>query len=69
MAPKGKKKKKKKDNVNHSFGLILEVKLTLVEIHRELMLLSLILPQIFTPTPVFLPGESQGRGSLLGCCL
>ena len=21
------------------------------------------------PTPVFLPGESQGRGSLLGCCL
>ena len=20
------------------------------------------------PTPVFLPGESQGRGSLLGCC-
>ena len=66
MAPKG---KKKKDNANHSFGLILEVKLTLVEIHCELMLLSLILPQIFTPTPVFLPGESQGRGSLLGCCL
>ena len=21
------------------------------------------------PTPVFLPGESQGRGSLEGCCL
>ena len=21
------------------------------------------------PTPVFLPGEPQGRGSLLGCCL
>ena len=21
------------------------------------------------PTPVFLPGESQGRGSLAGCCL
>ena len=20
------------------------------------------------PTPVFLPGESQGRGSLMGCC-
>jgi len=20
-------------------------------------------------TPVFLPGESQGRGSLMGCCL
>ena len=21
------------------------------------------------PTPVFLPGESQGRGILVGCCL
>ena len=21
------------------------------------------------PGPVFLPGESQGRGSLMGCCL
>ena len=21
------------------------------------------------PTPAFLPGESQGRGSLVGCCL
>ena len=21
------------------------------------------------PTPVFLPGESQGRGNLVGCCL
>ena len=21
------------------------------------------------PTPVFLPGESQGRGSVMGCCL
>ena len=21
------------------------------------------------PTPVFLPGESQGRGNLAGCCL
>ena len=21
------------------------------------------------PTPVFLPGESQGRGTLVGCCL
>ena len=21
------------------------------------------------PTPVFWPGESQGRGSLVGCCL
>ena len=21
------------------------------------------------PTPVFLPGESQGRGSLVSCCL
>ena len=34
-----------------------------------------ILPSTFCwkrkwqPTPVFLPGESQGRGSLVGCCL
>ena len=25
--------------------------------------------EIWQPTPVFLPGESQGRGSLMGCCL
>ena len=24
---------------------------------------------IWQPTPVFLPGESQGRQSLVGCCL
>ena len=26
-------------------------------------------PQYPQSTPVFLPGESQGRGSLVGCCL
>ena len=25
--------------------------------------------EMATPTPVFLPGESQGRGSLVGCHL
>ena len=25
--------------------------------------------EIWQPTPVFLPGESQGRGSLVGCRL
>ena len=25
--------------------------------------------RIWQPTPVFLPGESQGRGSLVSCCL
>ena len=25
--------------------------------------------ETWKPTPVFLPGESQGRGSLVGCCL
>ena len=24
---------------------------------------------IMQPTPMFLPGESQGQGSLVGCCL
>ena len=27
------------------------------------------LEEEWQPTPVFLPGESQGRGSLVGCCL
>ena len=26
-------------------------------------------PGIWQPTPVFLPGESQGQGSMVGCCL
>ena len=26
-------------------------------------------PKQWQPTPVFLPGESQGRGSLVGCHL
>ena len=25
--------------------------------------------EMATHSPVFLPGESQGRGSLVGCCL
>ena len=28
-----------------------------------------MLAQQWQPTPVFLPGESQGRGSLVGCRL
>ena len=28
-----------------------------------------IVEKEMAPTPVFLPGESQGRGSLVGCCL
>ena len=24
---------------------------------------------VYSPTPVFLPGESQGQRSLVGCCL
>ena len=27
------------------------------------------LEEEWQPPPVFLPGESQGRGSLVGCCL
>ena len=33
---------------------------------RPLEKITLLSPQ---PTPVFLPGESQGRGSLVGCYL
>ena len=28
-----------------------------------------VLRRKWQPTPVFLPGESQGQGSLVGCCL
>ena len=36
----------------------------------ERILLNLILSfSQWQPTPVFLPGESQGRGSLVGCRL
>ena len=28
-----------------------------------------LLKEGWQPSPVFLPGESQGRGSLVGCCL
>ena len=30
---------------------------------------ELVKPVASRPTPVFLPGESQGRGSLVGCRL
>ena len=35
-------------------------------IHRPL---ALPRRRQWQPTPMFLPGESQGRGSLVGCCL
>ena len=31
--------------------------------------IKLYSPKIWQPTPVFLPGEPQGRGSLVGCRL
>ena len=33
------------------------------------ILYTVILEKARQPTPVFLPGQSQGRGSLVGCCL
>ena len=35
----------------------------------QVPVLSLEQSRKWQPTPVFLPGESQGRGSLVGCCL
>ena len=37
--------------------------------HSLLWLSSILLRRKWQPTPVFLPGESQGRGSLVGCRL
>ena len=34
--------------------------------HSLLWLSSILLRRKWQPTPVFLPGESQGRGSLVG---
>ena len=43
------------------------------EMTTDSNILAWIIPQTEEsgrqPTPVFLPGESQGRGSLVGCCL
>ena len=36
---------------------------------QELHLLVFTWRRQWQPTPVLLPGESQGRGSLVGCCL
>ena len=38
---------------------------------RDLLSLFIFMPwrRKWQPTPVFLPGESQGQRSLLGCCL
>ena len=40
--------------------LILEMYFTIIQKYRR---------RKWQPTPVFLPGESQGRGSLVGCRL
>ena len=39
--------------------------------HNSVTSLSLFMHwrRKWQPTPVFLPGESQGQGSLVGCCL
>ena len=36
---------------------------------KVMSLLFNMLSRLVTPTPVFLPGESQGQGSLMGCHL
>ena len=33
------------------------------------LLFNIVLEVLWQPTPVFLPGESQGQGSLVGCRL
>ena len=38
-------------------------------IHISMCEIRLLLSLLWQPTPVFLPGESQGWGSLMGCHL
>ena len=39
------------------------------DLFTSLFLISFRIKWKWQPTPVFLPGESQGQGSLVGCCL
>ena len=50
-------------NTNSSFSLLQPLPATIQ------LSVSVKLTPLGPPTPVFLPGESQGQGSLVGCCL
>ena len=41
----------------------------IINISFELAIINYLGIRKWQPTPVFLPGESQGRGSLVGCHL
>ena len=41
----------------------------MIEYKNALKLTLKTLEKEMATTPVFLPGESQGQGSLVGCCL
>ena len=50
---------------NHVFGAEF-----ISRLYEEFLLIySFMLERQWQPTPVFLPGESQGQRSLVGCCL
>ena len=56
----------------HPLSLPLSVSLSLsphLSLYRLLIGIHLTKEGKWQPTPVFLPGESPGQGSLVGCCL
>ena len=58
--------------INFFFSLLFFPKFWPLKIASSRSLGKLVLKiwrRKWQPTPVFLPGESQGRGSLVGCCL
>ena len=53
----------------HSDGGTMVLGETVVPKTASLPANALLWRRQWHPTPVFLPGESQGWGSLVGCCL
>ena len=64
------KKKKRRDYKDH---IRYQDQLLLGDFYYFLTIFKFALMSLYylykQSTPVFLPGESQGRGSLVGCCL
>ena len=48
-------------------GVAKELNMTEATNHRHVSILSILFIYILQPTPVFLPGESHGLRSLVGC--
>ena len=55
--------------ISDKFSLWIGITALEIELLSYLLLTFMHWRRKWQPTPVFLPGESQGSGSLVGCCL